>query len=96
MWLETITVRMPKSAELERDLPTLVQQLTLDAPTVHWAIYARHPSSSDLSLHFQHLDSPVEPSPHGLRLAEAFRAYGAVDHVLWTSIGATAATAPSR
>ena len=61
MWLETITVRTPALSVLEPSLPMLWQQLAAEAPEVTVAVYTRHPTNTDLSIHLLHDGVLVEP-----------------------------------
>ncbi|MEM1230885.1 MAG: hypothetical protein AAGI15_10130 [Pseudomonadota bacterium] len=86
MWLETITVRTPDLQRLEAHLPPLLEQLSKEAPGLLLAVYSRHPTNSDLSLHLGHGGPQRESSDQGLRLAAALSRFGTVDHALWRSI----------
>lgn len=88
MWLETITVRTPAVTSLEQHLEALLDQLAATAPQLYAAVYSRHPSNTDLSFHLLHTAPPVAPSTHGLRLADALRAFGSVDHAAWKQVPA--------
>lgn len=89
MWLEAITVRTATLKELEQQIPSLLRQLSADSPDIEVNAYTRYPTNSDLSLHLIHSDSTLNPTYHGIRLADALRAYGSVDHSIWQSISAT-------
>lgn len=89
MWLETLTVRTPMLAQLEAALPTLLNQLSMDAPDLPFQVYARYPANSDLSLQFAHTTNEIKTSDHGLRMAAALSQFGTVDHALWQSVHPT-------
>ncbi len=86
MWLETLTVRTSAGLELEKALPALIEQLCEVAPKLRVRAYSRSPIRSDITLHLLHGETPVSRSPHAIRLAEALRTYGPVDHSVWDAI----------
>ncbi|MEM7346869.1 MAG: hypothetical protein AAF485_21735 [Chloroflexota bacterium] len=86
MWLETITVRTATLGELEQQIPSLLTQLSEDAPHIQVNAYTRYPTNSDLSFHLIHRHAPLKPTSEGVRLADALRAYGSVDHSTWKAV----------
>ena len=89
MWLEAITVRTATLDDLEQQIPTLLRQLSVDSPDVEVNAYTRYPTNRDLSLHLIHSDETSNPTSEGVRLADALRTYGSVDHSIWQSIPRT-------
>ena len=89
MWLEAITVRTATLDDLEQQIPSLLQQLSVDSPEVEVSAYTRYPTNRDLSLHLIHNDETSNPTSQGVRLADALRTYGSVDHSIWQSIPRT-------
>ena len=86
MWLESITVRTADLEAVQESLSELLAQLSCTTPSFGVHVLVRYPASSDLSLHLHHEYPPLESSVLGLRLAEALRAFGTVDHALWQHI----------
>ena len=86
MWLETITVRTANLDTLAHQLPALLQQFSSHAPDINVSAYIRYPTNSDLSFHLIHRQIPVKPSSEGVRLADALRSYGSVDHSTWKAV----------
>lgn len=89
MWLEAITVRTANLGTLECQVPGLLRQLSRHAPDVETKAYIRYPTNSDLSFHLIHQQQLSHPSPEGVRLADALRAYGSVDHSTWKAVEQT-------
>ena len=89
MWLEAITVRTATLEDLEQQIPSLLQQLSVDSPDVEVNAYTRYPTNRDLSFHLLRSDETSNPTSEGVRLADALRAYGSVDHSIWQSIPRT-------
>ncbi|MEM9388373.1 MAG: hypothetical protein AAGA68_25205 [Pseudomonadota bacterium] len=83
MWLETITVRTAEPEQLHQGLGELIEQLAVAAPSLEVAVYSRHPSNSDVSLHLLHADDRLAPSLQGTQLAHSLRLYGSVSHAVW-------------
>lgn len=88
MWLEIITIRV-QALDQAQLVETLLdnQRRILEESNFRPRLFTRQPQSLDIAVHLRHpKDSPGGMSTLGLRLAQALRDFGTVDHGLWNTL----------
>ena len=88
MWLEIITVRINTVARIELNtyLRECTAQINGDHLNINAFSFERTPSGLDVSIHLHHISKIDEASITGLKIADALRAFGPVDHAIWGPI----------